>query len=27
MGLPLFETARILATHGVPVWRGMIGEA
>jgi septum formation protein len=23
MGLPLFETANILAKHGVPVWRGL----
>lgn len=26
MGLPLFETARILKSHGVPVWRGLIDE-
>jgi hypothetical protein len=22
MGLPLFETANILKSHGVPVWHG-----
>jgi septum formation protein len=27
MGLPLFETANILASHGVPVWRGLNDEA
>ncbi len=27
MGLPLFETAKILKSHGVPVWRGLIDEA
>jgi septum formation protein len=26
MGLPLFETANLLAAHGVPVWNGVLHE-